>query len=136
MPYRINLDYSHSVLAFHKFDVCPHLPVEISMITVSETELINKSHQDQLSLTDKASRKKLKEIFDKMSTKKSFSVDEPITEGSFMLSSHSELDFEVLYSRDIKVNQKMGLYMEIFYSPYDDEVLELFLKERYGSMQL
>ena len=53
-----------------------------------------------------------------------------------MLSSHSELDFEVLYSRDIKVNQKMGLYMEIFYSPYDDEVLELFLKERYGSMQL
>lgn len=49
-----------------------------------------------------------------------------------MLSSHSEAEHEVLYSQDIEVGIKMGLYMEIFYSPYDDEVMELFIADRYG----
>jgi hypothetical protein len=29
----------------------------------------------------------------------------------------------------------MGLFMEIFYSPYDDEVMELYLGERYDLMK-
>ena len=41
--YVIVIDYSHSILAFHKFEECPHLPIEISMISNSESELINKS---------------------------------------------------------------------------------------------
>ena len=57
-------DYSHSILAFHKFDVCPHLPVEISMISTSEAEMINKNrYEEVLGLTDKQSRSNLKEIF-------------------------------------------------------------------------
>ena len=53
-----------------------------------------------------------------------------------MLTSQSENEFEVLYSHDIDVSMKMGLYMEIFYSPYDDEVMELFIEERYGDKKL
>ena len=53
-----------------------------------------------------------------------------------MLTSHTDLDFEVIYSKNIDIVMKMGLYMEIFYSPYDDEVLELFIKERYGQHTL
>ena len=64
------------------------------------------------------------------------SLDDPLNEGSFMLKSHSDLDFEVLYSHDIRTDLKMGLYIEIFYSPFDDEVMELFIKERYGALHL
>ena len=64
------------------------------------------------------------------------SLDDPNTEGAFMLTSQSENEFEVLYSHDIDVSMKMGLYMEIFYSPYDDEVMELFIEERYGDKKL
>ena len=60
-------------------------------------------------------------------------IDDPYNEGAFMLTSHSESDFEVLYGHNINVAMKMGLYIEIFYSPYDDEVLELYLGERYDS---
>ena len=61
------IDYSHSILAFHKFDVCPHIPVEISMISVSEAEMINKNrYEEVLGLTDKQSRSNLKEIFNRM----------------------------------------------------------------------
>lgn len=63
-------------------------------------------------------------------------IDDPVTEGSFTLTSRSERDFEVLYSHDFAVELKMGIFIEIFYSPYDDEVLELFLGERHGSVNL
>ena len=66
--YTIILDYSHSILAFHKFDVCPHLPVEISMISTSESELINKNrYEEVLGLTDKQSRSNLQDMFKRMS---------------------------------------------------------------------
>lgn len=58
-------------------------------------------------------------------------MDDPVNEGEFMLNSKAESDFEVLYSHDFRVDLKMGLFMEVFYSPYDDEVMELFLAERY-----
>lgn len=38
--------------------------------------------------------------------------------------------FQVLSSIEFKVNVKMGLFMEIFYSSYDDEVMELFISSR------
>ena len=66
MEYTVVFDYSHSILAFHKFDVCPHLPVEISMISTGERTLINDSRNEALGLTDKASKKKLKDIFKRM----------------------------------------------------------------------
>ena len=50
--YAIVLDYSHSILAFHKFDICPHLPIEISMISVSEADLINKNRDEVLGMSD------------------------------------------------------------------------------------
>ena len=34
--YTILLDYSNSILAFHKFDQCAHLEIEISMVSTSE----------------------------------------------------------------------------------------------------
>lgn len=37
----------------------------------------------------------------------------------------------MLASYDWAVNLKMGLFVEIFYSPYDDEVLQLYVAERY-----
>ena len=67
MKYTIEIDYSHSILAFHKFDICPHLPIEISMISTSEAELINKSRADDLGHTDQNSRSKLKDMFSEMS---------------------------------------------------------------------
>ena len=51
-----------------------------------------------------------------------------------MLTSRSESEFEVLYSHDFSVSLKMGLFLEVFYSPYDDEVMELYLAERYELM--
>lgn len=63
------IDYSHSILAFHKFDVCPHLPVEISLISDSEAEMINKNmYEEVLGKTDKKSRANLKDIFARMSS--------------------------------------------------------------------
>jgi len=57
------IDYTNSILAFHKFDVCPHLPIEISMISVSEAGLINANRAETLGMTDKKSRSNLKNIF-------------------------------------------------------------------------
>jgi hypothetical protein len=70
-----------------------------------------------------------------MSNNEKMIVDDPYNEGAFMLTSHSEKDFEVLYSHDFHVGMKMGLYIEIFYSPFDDEVLELYLGERYDGLK-
>ena len=36
----------------------------------------------------------------------------------------------MLHSQEFYVGVKMGLFMEIFYSPYDDEVMELFISPR------
>ena len=44
-----------------------------------------------------------------------------------MLSSKRAKSFEVLHSGEFEVQVKMGLFAEIFYSPYDDEVLELYV---------
>ena len=102
------------------------------MISTSEYELMNKNHYDEvLGLTDKSSRTKLKETFKKMSSVTKVTIDDPEKEGAYMLTSKSDTEFEVLYSQDIHVDLKMGLFMEIFYSPFDDEVLELYLGERY-----
>ena len=64
--YIVIIDYSHSILAFHKFEECPHLPIEISMISQSESQLINKSRNEALGITDKSSRANLREMFKKM----------------------------------------------------------------------
>ena len=130
--YTIVIDYSHSILAFHKFDVCPHLPVEISMISVSEAEILNKNrYEEVLGLTDKQSRSNLKEIFNKMNGNNQVVIDDPDHESAFMMTSRSDREFEVLYSHDFEVSLKMGLFLEVFYSPYDDEVMELYIGERY-----
>ena len=129
------MDYSHSILAFHKFDICPHLPVEISMISASEAEMINKNrYEEVLGLTDKQSRSSLQDIFKRMSNNEKIVIDNPDHESAFTLTSRSDSEFEVLYSHDFKVNLKMGLFLEVFYSPYDDEVMELYLAERYDLM--
>ena len=133
--YTIILDYSHSILAFHKFDICPHLPVEISMISTSEAEILNKNrYEEVLGLTDKQSRSNLQDLFKRMSNNEKIVIDNPDHESAFMLTSRSDSEFEVLYSHDFKVNLKMGLFLEVFYSPYDDEVMELYLAERYDLM--
>ena len=36
--YYLKFYYLHSILPLHKFEVCPHLPVEISMISIDESE--------------------------------------------------------------------------------------------------
>ena len=132
MKYTLVIDYSHSILAFHKFDACPHLPVEIGMISASEAELMNENrYEEVLGLTDKKSRAALKDLFHHMSNTEKVTIDDPDTMGSFTLTSKSETEFEVLASYDFGVALKMGLFMEIFYSPFEDEVLELYLGERY-----
>ena len=98
--------------------------------------MINQVHHEILGQTDKTSRSKLKDIFKRLSYPQKMNIDDPVTEGSFTLTSRSERDFEVLYSHDFAVELKMGIFIEIFYSPYDDEVLELFLGERHGSVNL
>jgi len=71
-------DYSHSILAFHKFDICPHLPVEISMISKSEAQLINKNrYEEVLGLSDRQSRANLKDIFKRMSNNEKVFLDSP-----------------------------------------------------------
>ena len=58
-------------------------------------------------------------------------IDNPDHESSFTLTSKSDSEFEVVYSHDFTVTLKMGLFVEVFYSPFDDEVMELYLGERY-----
>lgn len=45
--------------------------------------------------------------------------------------SKTESDVQVLASHDFQCGLKMGLFMEVFYSPFDDEVLELFIANRF-----
>ena len=105
------------------------------MISTSEAELINKSRADDLGHTDQNSRSKLKDMFSEMSmTQHRLTIEDPDHAGGFSLTSRTDSDFEVLYSHDFTVNLKMGMFMEIFYSPFDDEVLELFIEERYDLM--
>ena len=66
-----------------------------------------------------------------MSQHEKITLDDPTSESNFLLVSKSESAFEVLYSHDFEVTLKMGIFLEIFYSPYDDEVLELYLADRY-----
>ena len=61
-------------------------------------------------------------------------IDDPDNESAFTLTSRSDSEFEVVYSHDFTVSLKMGLFVEIFYSPFDDEVMELYLGERYELM--
>ena len=130
--YTVIIDYSHSILAFHKFDICPHLPVEISMISTSEAQILNLNRSEEiLGLTDNQSRASLKKIFDRMTNNEKVVLDDPDGESSFMLTSSSQAEFEVVYSHDFIVDLKMGMFLEVFYSPYDDEVMELYLGERY-----
>ena len=80
--YTIVLDYSHSILAFHKFEECPHLPVEISMISTSEAEMIKKSREAApLGQTDKQSRANLKDMFRRMESSTKTTLDDPEGEG-------------------------------------------------------
>lgn len=76
--YRIILDYSHSVIALHNFDECPHLPIEISVISQSEADLLTKS-QDIFQKTDKKSREELSSIFSRLSDKHALTIDDPMT---------------------------------------------------------
>ena len=41
----VKVDYSHSVLAFHTFTECPHLPIEISMISLDEKAHIEEDRE-------------------------------------------------------------------------------------------
>lgn len=42
--------------------------------------------------------------------------------------------FEVVSTGDFTVEIKKGLYMEIFYSPYQDEVLQLSLVKKINAL--
>ena len=54
-------------------------------------------------------------------------MNDPEKDGRFVLSSKRAKDFEILFSGGFDVQVKMGLFAEVFYSPYDDEVLELYI---------
>ena len=79
-PYIVVLDYSHSVLAFHKFDVCPHLPIEISMITTEERRMINAEKENQMG-SDRDNKHRLQDIFNRMSGAQKVNLDDPLNEG-------------------------------------------------------
>ena len=88
-------------------------------------------------MTDQKSRSKLKDIFDRLSAPgpssaaQKVEVDDPHNEGAFRLTSKTQSEFEVLASYDFTAHLKMGLFVQVFYSPYDDEVMELYLGEQY-----
>jgi hypothetical protein len=122
----IKLDYSHSILAFHTFTTCPHIDVEISMISVAEKETIA-DNRVEIEGGARESKKRLRSIIAEMSGQAAKSLTDPDREGRFVLNSKRAKDFEVLSSGEFEVQVKMGLFAEIFYSPYDDEVLELYV---------
>ena len=62
----IKLDYSHSILAFHTFTTCPHIVVEISMISVAEKESIAENRVAVEGGT-RESKKRLRSIISEMS---------------------------------------------------------------------
>ena len=102
------------------------------MISTSEAQILNLNRSEEiLGLTDNQSRASLKKIFDRMTNNEKVVLDDPDGESSFMLTSSSQAEFEVVYSHDFIVDLKMGMFLEVFYSPYDDEVMELYLGERY-----
>ena len=122
----VKLDYSHSVLAFHTFTECPHLPIEISMISLDEKTAVEQARESQAS-DQKGSRARLRAITTDMSQQQPKVITDPETEGRFVLQSRQSREFEILYSGEFDVAVKMGLFAEIFYSPYADEVLELYV---------
>ena len=122
----IKLDYSNSILAFHTFTTCPHINVEISMVSVAEKETIAENRVD-VEGGARESKKRLRSIIAEMSGQAAKMLTDPEKDGRFVLNSKRAKSFEVLASGEFEVAVKMGLFAEIFYSPYDDEVLELYV---------
>ena len=122
----VRLDYSHSVLAFHTFTECPHLPIEVSMISLDEKAGLEAAREGQDS-DPRASRTRLRALTADMGLQQPTSIRDPETEGRFVLQSRQSREFEILHSGAFEAGVKMGLFAEVFYSPYMDEVLELYV---------
>lgn len=99
------------------------------MISYSENELLLK-RINNTKLATNESRKKLKDLFSQMSKEEKLLLDDNEDKGRFSIVSKADEAFQVLSSGDFQAKVKMGLFIEIFYSAYDDEVLELFISPR------
>ena len=69
----------------------------------------------------------MKKIVEDMSNAEPKFITDPDEEGRFTVRGNHQKDFEILFSHEFEVGVKMGLFAEIFYSPYLDEVLELYV---------
>jgi hypothetical protein len=90
--YFLKFFYLHSILPLHKFEVCPHLPVEISMISVEESEAIQRNINHDKNV-DKESKKKLKTAISKLSEHAKYIMGDNEEAGHFTMVTKEEEAF-------------------------------------------
>lgn len=115
------ISYEDSVIALHSsFKECPHVVLEISFISKDELTRLENDLKTDISgpLT---TERDLKYFYDKLSVTESTKLYDSALKYSFV--SQTNKAFETVYFGDFKVNVKMGMYIEVFYSPFQDEVL-------------
>lgn len=123
VSYSVKIEYDNSVVDMHSFSSCPHVLMELSMISDQERlELAAEIDQDAMDPNE--SDKKIKQTFKGLSNASSFLVlEDPKTLFSF--KSDKGKEWERIHRSDFTVEVKRGLYFEVFYSPYFDEVLQI-----------
>ena len=117
----VRMSYKNSVLAFHSFKECPHIFLEVSMISKSEAEIFDEASPKS------ASSEVLKNLFEKFENSGSpFSLSDPSL-ATFTFKSNPENEFEVISSLDFSIDVKFGVFVEIFSSSYKNEIFGVAL---------
>lgn len=97
------------------------------MISVEEHKELQKELDDDDDLDASESEELMDYIYDVLQ----YGYMESDDSDDFMYAYMSDVSqpFETMFSKDFTVEGKQGLYLEIFYSPYFDEVLQVAVFE-------
>ena len=76
---------------------------------------------------------KVEQIFHRLSRMEKTLLADPSQRYNF--DSQTQKPFEVVSSGDFTVQVKMGMFIEIFYSPYQDEVLQISLIKKINALK-
>lgn len=112
----------------HSFKECPHVLMELSLVSEPELAQLSTGMQEQAMNPDESDLK-IRQAFRGLDNAASFVVmDDPTQLYSY--KSDKGKEWERIHRSDFTVDVKRGLYFEIFYSPYFDEVLQLAVVQR------
>lgn len=121
----IRLSYYNSVLAFHSYKECPHIQLEISLVSKKEAPLIQ---QGLDSIEDKEDVDRIAELFNTFTNGQNpITLDNP-DDGTFTADIDPSKSFQVLASAPFTNEIKMGLFVEVFSSPFTSDVIAVYLQ--------